>query len=69
MNSLEFKEPINITWSDILIGFKVQEIREYDAMQAGGIRHAISRRLKFTHPKMSFETSIEGNKIRVQRID
>lgn len=65
---MKFKEPITVTWSDILVEFKEGEMRSYDAGQAPGIRHAISRRLKFTHPDMRFETSIGGGNISVRRL-
>lgn len=65
---MQFKEPITVTWSDILIEFFEGETRDYDISQVAGIRHAISRRLKFTHQEMRFETSIKDNAKGEQRI-
>jgi|GEM_PF-6867002 len=53
---MEFKEPIVVTWYDILLAFKEGEERSYDPKFDNGIRSAISRRLKYTHPHMAFTT-------------
>lgn len=65
---MKFTQPITVTWSDILVSFKEGEEVLYESSHASGIRHAISRRLKFTHPDLMFTTSIDGKKIIVRRL-
>lgn len=67
--TMQYKKPVNITWSDILIQFpEGSDWVRYEAEDISGIRHAISRRIKFTHPTMSFETKVKDGKIYVRRL-
>lgn len=58
---MEFKEPIVVTWADILVTYQEGEERGYNGAHAPRIRHAISRRLKFTHSHMVFSTRVEDD--------
>jgi len=51
---MEFKEPIVVTWYDILQGFKEGEERSYDPKHENGIRNAISKRIKYVNPDKGF---------------
>ncbi|PPL04911.1 hypothetical protein [Parapedobacter indicus] len=53
---MEFKEPIVVTWFDIFQTFQEGEEREYDTSKEVAIRHAISRRVKYERPDLSFTT-------------
>ncbi|WP_262247013.1 hypothetical protein [Parapedobacter soli] len=53
---MEFKEPIVVTWFDIFQTFKEGEERVYDTIKEVAIRHAISRRVKYERPDLSFKT-------------
>lgn len=58
-NTIKYTEPLVITWADVLVQYEPGEFRHYDTEKANGIRNAISRRLKFTHPQLTFETWFE----------
>lgn len=42
----DFKRPITVSWTDILLSFQVGEEREYELSDSHGIRTAISRNIK-----------------------
>lgn len=53
---MEFKEPIVVTWSDILLSYEENEERDYDSTRVSAIRGAISRELKYGNPDIGFTT-------------
>lgn len=65
-----YTSPIQITWVDVLRGFRPEEERIYPIENASKIRRAISMRLKYTDPEMQFSTlKINEKFIKVIRVN
>jgi len=60
-------EPKQVTWSDRLVAMEIEEVRKVGKTQAYGVRNAISKRLKFTHPTLVFKTWNEGEWLYIER--
>lgn len=56
MNVRELKEPLQVTWNDIILTIDEGEERGYESRYHYAIRNTISRNLKYSHPDRGFET-------------
>lgn len=61
MEIKDIREPITISWADILLTYKAGEERDYNPSMHNGIRGAISRTIKYRNPERKFTTSFRDN--------